>query len=51
MAAKKFDLQFVVDVPPDDYTIDIFHKELAKIFINKYGVDVMKKVVGEIDKH
>lgn len=50
MAAQNFNLEFVVDTPPDEYTIERFHKEMAKIYIKKYGIDVMKRVVNEVDK-
>ena len=51
MTAQNFDLEFVIDTPPDEYTIKNFHKTMAKICIKKYGIDVMKRVVKEMDKH
>lgn len=43
------DFVFVVNTPPDEYTINEFHKGLAEILINKYGVETMKEVLKQIN--
>ncbi|WP_204226492.1 hypothetical protein [Clostridium botulinum] len=42
--------EFVVDVEPDEETINEFHKNLALILINKYGVQTMKEVLNILEK-
>lgn len=45
------EFEFIVDVPPTKDTIKNFHKTLAQIYINKYGLETMKEVVRQIEKN
>lgn len=42
--------EFVVDVEPDEETIRKVHEDLARILINKYGVQTMKEVLNILEK-
>lgn len=46
---EQINYEFVVDVAPSRETILEFHKNLAKILINKYGKETMKKVVTYVE--
>lgn len=47
---KEPEFKFIVDVPPDEDTIRRSHEVLAKAFVNKYGVENMKRVLEELKK-
>ncbi|MPM28322.1 hypothetical protein SDC9_74843 [bioreactor metagenome] len=42
------DFVFVVDTPPDEYTMDQFYKGLAEILIKKYGVEAIREALRQI---
>lgn len=42
--------EFIVDVQATQDTIRNFHRTLAQIYIDKYGLETMKEVVRQIDK-
>lgn len=50
MSRDEQEFEFIVDVPPDEYTIREFHKSIAQGLINKYGAENMKKVLEELKK-
>lgn len=43
--AKKIEFEFIVDVPPDEGTIEESHKIIAQSYLNRYGAKNMKKVL------
>lgn len=51
MAHQKIqDFVFIVDIPPDEETIDEAHEVIAQAYIKKYGVENMKRVLEELKK-
>lgn len=44
---RKFN--FTINTPPDEITIDEFHKTLARLLIKKYGEKTMKEVVKIVE--
>lgn len=40
---------FIINTPPDETTIDEFHKSLARILIKKHGEKTMKEVVKVVE--
>lgn len=44
------EFKFVTGTAPDEETINNMHRELAKGLINKYGKEVIEKVLKQIDK-
>ena len=44
---KDKNFNFIVDVSPDDYCIENFHKSLARGLINKYGTENIKKILKD----
>lgn len=39
------DFEFIIVTPPNEECIESFHKTLAQGLINKYGIEIMRKVV------
>lgn len=48
MSKKEQEFKFIVDVPPDEYCINNFHKTIAKALIDKYGVKNMRVVAKKL---
>lgn len=46
---KDVEFRFVIKNEPSKDVIEEFHKQLAKGLINKYGKDLIKKALKEID--
>jgi hypothetical protein len=42
------EFNFIVRTPPDEYTINEFHRSLAESLIIKFGGPTMKEVVRQI---
>jgi hypothetical protein len=44
------EFNFIINTPPDETTIDEFHKSLARILVKKYGVETIKKVIQLVEQ-
>ena len=43
--ANEIEYEFIFDNEPDEETLIEFHRSLAQSYIDKYGVENMKKVL------
>lgn len=50
ISKKEQEFKFIVDVPPDEYCINNFHKTIARGLIEKYGAENMRRVLKEIER-
>ena len=44
------DFEFIVDVPPDNDTLERASRVIAEAFVEKYGVENMKLVLEELKR-